>query len=288
MFRSGRAPVVLAMALVGLAQAKEPPMLSEVVATAKPLVAMARRAERGSKEAKDALRKAAAALRPHEKAVRKGCWTVKKVPTRLRPFAEVWNEMVTVGHYHGVRTKGGYILERLRIAYHRLLAGVPVTSRWRWKWPSSDQLSAQFRLLRPGGKSVLRYIKVWRYKWNTLYSGVGGENAKELAEEILDLEKIDARRSGRKVSKQITVRKLNRHFRRCYYYYAETFDEDLEEAVVSRNYYFKGKTATFCVEVIDREKQVTDDAVTFWRLEDEGVEVRAFLDTIRKNPDFGK
>jgi hypothetical protein len=284
MFRA--AGVLAILALAGLAQAKEPTTaeLDAAVKRAKPLVAKARKAERKAKEAKEALREAEAAMRPYAKAVREGCWTLKKVPKRLRPFAETWNEMVTVGRYHGVKTKGGYILERIRFAYHGLLGGVPVSSRWRWKWPSTDQLSVHFRLLRPGSDSVLRYIKVWRYRWDTLYSGVGGENAKELAEEILELEKIDARREGRKVSKKVTVRKLNRHFRRCYYYYAETFDVDLEEHVVSRNFYFKGKTATFCVEVIDRKKAAGDDAVTLWRLEDEGVEVRAFLDTIHRNP----
>ena len=214
--------------------------------------------------------------------MRRKCWTKDKVPKHVRPIAETWNDMVTVGRYHGVK-QPRYILEQFRMAYGRLIAAVPATSRWRWKWPSSDQLNLHLRMLRPEKKSVLRYVKLWRYKWTTVYSGVGGENAKRLAEVIYDLDRDKAKTTGKRVSKRLLVRKLNLKFRRSYYYYVETYDSDLKEDILTTNYYFKGRSATFSLEIIDRKEDPADDAVTRWRLKGKDPELRVFLDSIDFN-----
>ncbi|MEE8106541.1 MAG: hypothetical protein V3T86_13480 [Planctomycetota bacterium] len=275
------------MALVcettALAQTAVEKALAESIEAAGPLIAGARKADRKSKDARDTVKEAVRILRPRVKMVRKGCWTTKKV-THLRAFAQTWNEMITVAHFHGLKPKGGYILERISFAYGRLIGAVPVSTRWRWKWPRTDQLAVEFRILRPDEKSVMRHIKVWRYKWNTVYSGVGGENAKKLARAILEIERDNARGTGRKASKTVGVRKLNRHFPRAHYYFAQTFDDDLQKDVTSRNYYFKDKTARFCVEVIELKGKPSDDQILAWRVKDKDPELRAFLDSIKRNP----
>ena len=66
--------------------------------------------------------------------------------------------------------------------------------------------------------------------------------------------------------------------------------EDVAQAVKIRRasivYYFKDKSATFCVEVIEFKNLSHEDPVTKWRLEDADPELKVFLDSIKRHPDW--
>ena len=141
---------------------------------------------------------------------------------------------------------------------------------------------------RPNRK-LLRRIKLWRYRWDTRYSGVGGENYKQLAEEIFEIDREIAKDHGFKASKKLTIKKLNREFSRAYYYFMEEIDKELKAKVRTHNYYIKGKTATFNFEVTDvLAVYENDDDVTRWLTTEEGPEVMALLRSVARNPDFGR
>ncbi len=160
---------------------------------------------------------------------------------------------------------------------------IPITPYWKLAYSRSDQLVATITQKRPSG-STLRIIKLWRYKWDTNYSGVGGENYKKLAEAIWVTDRRVARLTGGKASSSLRVKKLSRAFPRAYYYEVEMFDEDLETQVRRREYYIKGKSATFNFEITDLwAKAADDDPLTRFQVEGEGVELMHFLESLTLN-----
>jgi hypothetical protein len=137
---------------------------------------------------------------------------------------------------------------------------------------------------RPNGQK-LRYIKVWTYRWDTVYSGVGGENSKGLAKMMHEVDRDSTAKSKRKVSPEVTARKLNAEFSRVYYYFVEGLDVDEEKKLRRDNYYMKGDNLTFNFEVISYlDATEGDDEVTKWQSGDDDPEIKAVLESLVTNP----
>jgi len=200
-------------------------------------------------------------------------------------FATLFNELLTVAAMYGKGFREPYICWRRTVARKRLRIALPVSPHWKLTYVRKSQHVGTITQTRPNGKP-LRTIKIWRYKWNTVYSGVGGENCRKLAEVIHELDRDEVKASGGKVSSRVRVKKLNRHFKRVYHYRLETYDSELEDIVRRREFYFKGTSATFNFEVTEHcGWKDDDDALTRFRIDNEGVELMHVLQSLEPNDD---
>jgi hypothetical protein len=260
-----------------------PDDLARITSEAGPKVEELRKAARGSPEAAAALREAMEGLRPFADGVRKQVREDREKATEAqRAFAHRFNELLTLARFHKVTIREEYICETRAVARKRLLVEIPVTPYWKLEHKSEDQLTTVLTQSRPNGKP-LRTVEVWRYRWDTNYSGVGGENYKALAEQIYELDREEARALGGKAS-ALQVKRLSRDFKRAYYYAVELHDPDLKKDVRRREYYIKGKGATFNFAIVDFwEASSDDDALTLFEAKGEGVELMHVLESLTLN-----
>ena len=257
--------------------------LARVTGEAGPKIDRLRKAKPDSPEAKKTIREIFEDLRPFAKAVRKMLWKHENRASKVHAgFAHRFNELLTLARLHKVKLREKYICWSRTLARKRLRVAIPVTRYWKLKYKKEDQLTAVITQSRPSGKP-LREIKVWRYKWNTVYSGVGGENYKKLAEQIHELDWAEAIAAGGKASR-LRVKKLNREFSRVYYYTVELHDSELKANVRRREYYAKGKSATFNFAITDFwEVAGDDDELTRFQVKGEGVELMHLLQSLSLN-----
>ena len=259
------------------------------VTAARPVIAAARKAAQGGKETYKALKEARAAMEPFASAVRAGHWDESK-GTKDAAFAVAWNELITVCEYHGVVGKPEYVLGRNEILWKRYQLGLPNGSAWSWKYnpdtKDNDQLHMFVNQVRPNGQK-LRQIKVWTYRWDTVYSGVGGENYKGLAKMMHEVDRDITAKSGRKSSTAVNAKRLNAEFDRVYYYFVEGLDVGEEKRLHRDNYYMKGLNVSFNFEVITyMDPTEGDDGVTKWQCGENDPEIAAVLGSLVSNPNY--
>ena len=258
------------------------------VAAAQPAVAAARKAAKGDKAACQALKTARESLEPFAAVVR-GVHSHKTEGTRDPQLATVWNDLLTISEFHGVPGKPEFVLDRHEILWQRYYMGLPTGSAWSWKYntdaKNNDQLHMFVDQKRPNGQK-LRHIKVWTYRWDTVYSGVGGENTKGLAKMMHEVDRDSTAKSGRKVSPAVTAKRMSAEFDRVYYYFVEGFDVDEEKKLRRDNYYMKGDNLSFNLEVISYlDPTDGDDEVTKWQCgSDSDPEIKAVLESLTLNP----
>ena len=248
-----------------------------------PRIRAARKAAPKSKGTVKDLKAVYKLMKPHVPNVRKRF--LKRIGHNkyAMAFAGMFNELLTVGAMHGVKFREKYICWTISIAKRRLLISMPVTPRWSIKYDRGSQHVGTLTQNRPSGKP-LRVIKIWRYKWNTVYSGVGGENCKKLAERIWELDRDEARAVGGKASSKVRPRKLNNDFKRAYCYEVEMLDADLNQRIRRREIYIKGKSATMSFEVTDYwTRKPGDDAVTKFQVTGDGPEWTYLIRSVRPN-----
>jgi hypothetical protein len=257
--------------------------ISEATKSAAVKIAAARTAKLKSTETTRALKAAFKELKPFVSATRKRIKSGKTTTREVRDFAAKLNELLTVSKMHGVSHPAKYICWSRTLARQRLLVEVPVSRHWKIKYHSRDQHVATVTQTRPNGKP-LRVMKVWRYKWNTIYSGVGGENCKKLAEVILEQDRLEAKLAGGKASSKVRVKKLSTEFKRAYWYEVKLFDSDLDANVRRREIYIKGVSATINLEIVDHwSSQPGDDAVTAFQMKGDGPEIMHLLKSLKLN-----
>ena len=166
-------------------------------------------------------------------------------------YAAAWNDLLTLARHHGVATgKERHLVKERKPAFWNLLATFPVSGRWRIEYPEEDQKSAVLTQKNASGKTI-RTVVFYRYRWNTTYSGIGGENAQKLAEVLWKLECEVYAERARDASRSVEIRNLNKNVARSYYYFVRGPDPDDKREKRTRSWYFKGKRNTFCVQVID-------------------------------------
>ncbi len=283
---SGTLGLCLAAALLfGPAHAEEGDAAEAVdpIAAATEIIKKARTVKQGDGDVKKQLKALLDTHRDAAKAVVTAYAAPKgsgiETPRGAGRLASMWNELLTVSHYHGLKPKDRYALRPfLQVRGARF--GVPYSGLWTPGRGDGDQLATQIYRKTPDGDTV-RHIKVWAYRWDTIYSGVGGENYKKLAKEMHELDRDSMSKKGRKASTKVQTKRLNKEITRSYYYYVQGFDVDLEKTIRRRNYYIKGKNITLNFEVIDMfDPEEGEDPVTQWVRTQEDPETAPLLATI--------
>ena len=259
-------------ALAGDGDPKSP---AEAVALARPLLEAARKANPAeSKEITEGLRKGLDAL----KAQSKGGF--KQTGAALAEYETIWNEGASLGAYHGLKPLPEYRLEEKRMRTHPIRFGVPSGRGWAFKEMvpgKDDQLCGEVSKTLPNGRLVRR-IQFWFYRWDTVYSGTGGENAKGIAEGNFladrgNMTKVTAR------SPRVITARMSRAFPKASFYEVAGVDDKLGPAR-RRNYYVKGSATTYNFEVVEMQKtEETDDPWTRWQTAAPDPELEAVLES---------
>lgn len=258
------------------------------VIEARKVVEAARKAPKGQAETTKALKEARASLEPFASGIRAAHWDPGKGEKNVA-FAATWNGILTLCGFHGVSGKFEFVLDRNEVLWKRYHLGLPTSTAWSWKYnadpKNNDQLHMFVDQQRPNGKK-LRQIKVWTYRWDTVYSGVGGENYKGLAKMMFDVDRDITARSKRKSSNAVTAKRMNAEFDRVYYYFVEGLDVDEEKRLRRDNYYMKGSNLSFNFEVITYlDPTEGDDEVTKWQCGEGDPEIAAVLESLVSNPE---
>lgn len=229
-------------------------------------LATARSAKRSCPAAKAAVKEGLALLRPHAKAMRVAFVKMEKAMTKDHIYyAWFFNEFLTLAAYHKVTVREAYIAYARTLGLGRLDSMIPVGRLWDWDYPEDeDQHTVTITQKRASG-GVLCQIEVHRYKWNTRYSGVGGENAKKLADVLCDIDDGIARDDGDKCSK-LKVKKFNRNYKRAHFYKVDYKDPAPGKPLVREEYYVKGRRTTFNFQItIYQPKLKKPDPFTLWQ-----------------------
>jgi hypothetical protein len=159
--------------------------------------------------------------------------------------------------------------------------GLPVGRGWKFQpmRPGQDdqQWGAITRTL--GEAKKVREIKIWVYSWNTVYSGVGGENAKGMAEMMMESDRFGMKKVSFRSNRIVTAR-MGRGFPKTSFYEISGEDEAFGP-MRRRNYYAKGTTSTYCFEVLEyRKTEAAPGSYERWQAEGDDPELDAVLDAM--------
>jgi hypothetical protein len=266
------------LSLPALAKDGDPATPAEAMALAKPFVeaaAKARSAE--SKEITEGLRKALDALKAQSKE------GFKQEGAKRWEFESFWNLAVSLGHYHALKPLPEYRLAVEKMDNHPIQFGLPIGRGWVFSAMTpakGDQLWGEIVRTLPNARMV-RKIRFWIYRWDTVYSGVGGENAKGLAEGDFAADREGMTRVTARSARVITAR-LSRGFPKTSFYEVAGTDDKLGPAR-RRNYFVKGSSTTFNFEVIEmRKTEPGDDPWTAWQTEAPDPELESFAEVEAK------
>jgi hypothetical protein len=257
---------------------KDPANWQEAMAAVEPVVTSVRDTpppRPDSKEYRDIAKTVRGALDVLEKHSRTG---------GTKPeFRRLWNAAVSAGHFHSVKGLPAYLVDTVTMDLQPVAFDLPSKAGWVFipLLPQrNDQLWGEIRRTDDGGR-IFRKFKFWVYLHNTVYSGVGGENAKGMAEMMLDSDKAVLKKVHSRSNRIVTAR-LSKAFPKTSYY--EVIGEDEETGPVRlRNYYVKGAYMTYCFEVIEhRRVEEGDDAYTRWQAEGDCPELAAVMESLRE------
>jgi hypothetical protein len=245
-------------------------------------VARAKSAPKADKGLQAFLKAEMAALDPVTTTVRS--WmdvlvNANKPADERHAYASAWNDLLTLTHLHGVSPGKAKHFLRERKVEDQLMYQYPVSTRWTAEYPNEDQ--KKLVLTQKGfGGAVLRTLMVHVYRWNTVYSGVGGENCQKLAEVLWKLDKEIYANRARDASRGVEVKRLNAKIPRSYYYFARGVDPVKETLTKVQNWYFKGWATTFAIELVENldEKVVKVDPDKWLQAEGDP-EIAAVLDS---------
>ncbi len=249
-------PAYAAALLLAVPGDPPPATPEEAIAFARPLVEPARKAKPGeAKEIADGLRKAIDALKAQSKAGLKD-----------QKFQVLWNESISLGHFLGLKPLPDYAPEEVRMTSHPVKFAFPFGRGWNFlplRPGKDDQLWGEISRTLPNGRVTCR-IRFWIYRWDTVYSGTGGENAKGLAEGNFEADRENMTKVTSRSPRVVTTR-MSRGFPKASFYEVAGVDDKLGPAR-RRNYYVKGASTTYNFEVIEmRKTEEADDAFTAWQ-----------------------
>jgi hypothetical protein len=203
-----------------------------------------------------------------------------------RLIAGIWNDAVTVARYHGVAARPAYVLDTIPTFQDAGISlSFPSSDRWTYTYTRKSQHILSIFQKTAAGKTVCE-VKVWFYRWDTDYSGVGGENYVKLAKVMLEADRAAMAGARVKASPRVQAAHLNPEFPRAQTYFVEGLDAE-EGAYVRRlNYYLKDKSRTYNVElVVHIDALAGEDAVTTWQRTEACPEREALLRSIAPVPE---
>ncbi|MCP5070931.1 MAG: hypothetical protein GY946_30575 [bacterium] len=280
-----RAALLVLAAAPATAQAKgDWPDLAELkkaTAECRPFLEAARAAKRSSPEAKRAVKAGIAPLRPYAKTMRKVFARESARPGDHHWFyAYAFNELLTLGEYHKSRVREEYIGRWIGTGKGYMQMLMPARGQWGIKFHADEEQHCSTLTQKDAKGRIISKVQVHRYKWNTLYSGVGGENARKLADDIRELDLESAKEDGDKCS-SVKVKKFSKHLPRSHYYRVTYKDPKIGFAIIRDEHYVKGDRATFNIVVVSYRQELQDaDAFAKWQ-STEQPELKWMLSTMR-------
>jgi hypothetical protein len=240
---------------------------------AHPRVDAARYLERGCPEARTELRALDELLRPALKAARKAGESEAS-----DAFVAMANQLLTVAAYPKVLVREEYLTVDVPVMTNTLTFRVPRGPTWARTYLTEDRLEVVISQKRPDD-SLPRRIRVHRYRWDTVHSDVGGEDAQGLADAIREAETELVELLGGKVGPLLT-RRISTQFNRAHYYEVEELDIEAKTRVRRLEYYVKARTATYNLEITEFPALPTGDPVTAWQAGKDDPELEAVLASI--------
>jgi hypothetical protein len=198
-------------------------------------------------------------------------------------FVRAWNELASLFHYHGVKGGPEHRMRSVTMQVLPIRFAYPAERGWTFqeKYPGKDDQQWGELVKRIGAERPVRIVKIWMYRWDTVYSDVGGENAKKIAEGNMEYDRAKFKKVTFRSDRIVTAR-LSRGFPKTSYYEIVGDDESYGPAR-RRNYYVKGKSATYNFEVIEiRRTEEADDPWTAWQAAGESCELDAVLASIEE------
>ena len=244
-------------------------VLAEATKAARPYLEAALREEQGSSAAKKAVKAGIDLLRPHAKTVREVYSESGKGRSDQHWFyADVFNQLLTLAKYHKSRIRESYIGYWAWSGKGNMQLLVPVRRGWTIKYHDDKDQHCSSISQRDPNKDLIALVQVHRYKWNTTYSGVGGENARKLAEGIHESDRESAREDGDRCT-GLKTKRFNKHFTRSHYYRVKYKDPKVGFAFYRDEYYVKGTWSTFNIVVLTYRTKAQDKSpFEKWRAEE--------------------
>jgi hypothetical protein len=196
-------------------------------------------------------------------------------------FLAAWNETVSLGHYHGMRNLPEYRLEVEGVRGCPLRLGLPAGRGWTYRDAPAEKTEVQVGLVArklPDGRLV-RSITFSHFAWNTLHDGIGGENARGLAEAALRRDRSGMQKITFRSDRVATVR-MGRGFPKANGYEIVGEHKDLGP-VRYRGFYVKGASTTYAFEVAEFRKVAEGDSPWVrWQIEGNDPELDAVLESL--------
>ena len=234
-----------------------------------PALQAAALADKGSKDQK-----------PHIEAVKGALDLLKGVAKegeKDERFLSLWNKVVTLGEYHGVKGLPEYRTQDVTLPAYPIRGRIPVGRGW-WMGAPKDDMDGQLcgEILRNiSDTRVIRQVRVWVYRWDTVYSGTGGENAKGLAEKDMNADRGGMKKVTFRSQRVVTAR-LSAGFPKTNFY--EIVGETDGGPIRIRNYYVKGSTTTYNFEVREfRRTDTADSPFVKWQIAETDPELASIL-----------
>lgn len=199
-------------------------------------------------------------------------------------FIKLFNRAVLLHGFFDTKCKEDFICWQLEVGYRRMVMLIPAEMGWGWKWSKEEQLSVTMTC-RNRHRRMISEIEIWYYRWDTLYSGVGGENAKKLAERIRDIDVSKAKEKGGKVSR-IKIQRLSRDISRAYVYTIRDAKRTSDCSLIKREIYVKGRTATFNIATREAVKaHDSESKFDAWRRSSGDADLDFMLSSLRFKED---
>lgn len=197
-------------------------------------------------------------------------------------YAAAWNEALTLSRFHANSPPDGYVMEPTEALGGQISFGLPVGCGWTFgsQPEGGERLQCHGAIVHklPDGRTTSTTY-IYRYGFNVLYSGIGGENAAGLADLFFEDDKavlspIESR------SQRVLAKPLSKHFNRSHYY--EAIGKHAKLGKVRRRHYFaKGSQYTFQFEVEEeRDTAEKDTPFVVWQKGALNPELEAVLNSI--------
>ncbi len=272
--------VTAALALAAPATGDEnrlPANPAEALERAKPAIEAARTAKAGeTPEIVKGIQRAVELMQPQVKA-----------GSADAQWAAVWNELLTLARFHGRKPTAEYVMEPHSIL-SRIACATPVGRGWRWKegqsGPNLQSVGEIQRVLADG--TVAAAVRVSRYSFNVVYSGIDGADSSGLAELFFgihraDMAKVDSR------SPKVLAKPLSKGFKRASFFeVVGTIPEGERRRI--RSYFVKTSSNTYEFDAIEYRGAVPEGSppVVDWQRNVQDPELDAVLDSIEeREPD---
>lgn len=198
-----------------------------------------------------------------------------------RKFGSVWNDALTALRWHGAPAPEYVTTGVTTFRDAGLTLRYPMGGCWCHEYSGdNDQLLLTIKQKALTG-AMLCEVRIWTYRWDTVYSGIGGENYVKLAREMLEVDRQGLPGKDTKVSARVMSTSIHAHLPRAQFYFVEGYDSEIEGRLRCLNYYRKDDARTYNVEFIVRLDPVEDeDPLTSWQRTDDDPERAAFLKSL--------